>query len=126
MDETVIQEIANQLGMGVDKAGDFIAANLPQYAALRLWSDVFILALLLLITVALGIAATLLYRHHAALEAKGKWSDFDEYAIWVGGIGSCFLIVFIIAAIFLVPGIIGWACFPEAQLIREAMDMLGR
>ena len=126
MDETVIQEIANQLGMGVDKAGDFIAANLPQYAALRLWSDVSMLVLLLFITVVLGIAAALLYRHHAALETKGKWSDFDEYAEWAGVAGSLFLIAFVIAAILMIPEIIGWACFPEAQLIREAMNMLGR
>lgn len=34
MDSTVIQEIANQLGIAVDDAGAFIQQYLPQYASL--------------------------------------------------------------------------------------------
>lgn len=126
MDKTVIQEIANQLGIGVDRAGDFITTYLPQYAALMIWSDVFTLAVLLLMTVALGIASAKLYKHHKALRADDEWSNFDDYAAWTGVVGVLLAIAFLIAVMLLVPSIIGWACFPEAQLIHQAMGMLGR
>lgn len=35
MDDSVIQEIANQLGMAVDQAGQFIQEQLPNFAALQ-------------------------------------------------------------------------------------------
>ena len=35
MDSTVIEEIAEQLGMAVNQAGQFIAENLPDFAALK-------------------------------------------------------------------------------------------
>ena len=125
MEETVIQEISEQLGMAVDQTGQFISTYLPQYAALRIWTDAFTLFVLLFITATLAFAATRLYKHHEALEADGKWSDFDDFATFVG-IASLFgLVIFLIAAIFLVPNIIGWACFPEAQLIREAVNAIG-
>lgn len=35
MDSTVIEEIAEQLGVGAYQAGQFIAENLPDFAALK-------------------------------------------------------------------------------------------
>lgn len=125
MEETVIKEIANQLGMAVDQTGQFITAYLPQYAALKTWSDIFVLSMMLLVTVAFGVASAKLYKHYLALKEDGKWNDFDEYA-QIAGIASGFCaVVFVIVSMFLVPEIIGWACFPEAQLIREAMSAIG-
>lgn len=35
MDPAVIEEIAEQLGMAADQAGQFVAENLPGFAALK-------------------------------------------------------------------------------------------
>lgn len=35
MDSTVIEEIAEQLGVAADQAGQFIAENLPDFAVLK-------------------------------------------------------------------------------------------
>lgn len=125
MEDTVIKEIANQLGMAVDQTGQFITTYLPQYAALRMWSDAFTLFILLLVTVILGVVAAKLYKHYKALEAEGKWNSFDEYAMVAGVVSLFFAVIFLGASVVLVPNIIGWACFPEAQLIREAMSAIG-
>lgn len=133
MDKTVIQEIANQLGIGADRAGDFITTYLPQYAALRTWQEVFSVAFAWFLAALLAIALAAVVKAKARAKAKAgddwRYSDKESYdtAIFaIACIASGFLVFAIINTAITVPNIIGWSTFPEAQLISEATRALGR
>lgn len=124
MDATVIQEIANQLGMAADEAGKFIQEQLPQFAALKAMQNT------VSITVAwstfgalliIGISAVIIY---AAFNRRMNATTEDRYfsviilAFILSGI--VFLIAIALTAIC-VPNIIGWSEYPQAMLIDMAI-----
>lgn len=142
MMDTVIQEIANQLGMAVDQAGQFIAEQLPNYAALKVTQEITVLAILWIVTIILmTVAFTCLHltikhrRSDRSGESEHRYADYymmnyeDYDTFWV------FCIVGVIAAILLIPtlistginlpNIIGWMNYPEAMLIDMAIKAVG-
>lgn len=73
MDSTVIQEIANQLGLAVDKTGEFIAEQLPNFAQLQILKAIPLPAglwLIFAIAIAVAIISRLIYgrKYKAAIE----------------------------------------------------------
>lgn len=131
MDSTVIQEIADQLGMAVDQTGQFIAEHLPEYAALKcmqssltIWECVITL---LFIFIPFAISATIFCK---ALKNDGFHHEPDEFiSFWVTlFVGIVFAFAFICALIlisFELPEVIGWSQYPEAMLIDKAISAIG-
>lgn len=126
MDASVIEEIANQLGMAVDQAGMFITEHLPEFAALKVvqattpvvigWGIVAILAI---ITV---VSFVIFYKAYTKQEYAMP-GDFVSAYIWSCSLAVLVIVVFIVILITgnCVPDIIGWSNYPEAMLIDMAL-----
>lgn len=138
MDSTVIEEIANQLGMAVDQAGQFITEHLPAYAGLKamhaivptvmVWA-VF-LALAIVCVIAISVCAKAKERDTDAwLQSNGDyyskpdWNNYlSMYVFFVVGFFAMLVLVIAIAVTAnCLPDIIGWQSYPEAMLIDMAM-----
>lgn len=133
MDSTVIEEIAKQLGMAVDQAGQFIAENLPAFAGLKVmqatvplvisWSLVVLCAVVALVS--LAVIARL--RKKGVSRRYNNWSDYDIWWVFVCAMvaGAFALIVAVLLTGFLIPELIGWQQYPEAMLIDMALKAVG-
>lgn len=115
--ETVIQEIANQLGMAVDQAGQFIAEQLPNYAAMKAM-QISVPLIVLAVIAGIGLVGFIISF------AITKYFDDD--------VTSSFFLLFAIAGLILILGlcfflseIIGWMNYPEAMLIDMALKAVG-
>lgn len=139
MDSTVIQEIAKQLGMAVDQAGQFVTEHLPAFAGLKViqsvvplvivWAMFFILLIAALI--ALTIAVKTRNKDNKD-EEKTKWRnrDLDDYiSFWVFVYVGIFAAIILVSAVIFtgcaVPDIIGWSNYPKAMLIDMALKAVG-
>lgn len=141
--ETVIQEVANQLGIAVNQAGQFIAEYLPAYASLQIMKGSIVLATIWMgacVLLALAItffAITFRQRKSDLMGVSEKryslssfTCDFDDYSLFWAFL-FC-LVVFIILLVFaaaetciMLPNIIGWQNYPEAMLIDMALKAVG-
>lgn len=142
MNETVIQEIANQLGLAVDQAGQFISTYLPQFAAvqvIQLTTHIITCAvffILFLIPAIISIWIT--YKHrksdiegdnerrYSKYRSNENWDSYNSFcwfSTFAAIAGFC-LITLILVSAFHVPQIIGWSNYPEAMLIQMALGNL--
>lgn len=149
MDSSVIEEIANQLGMAVDQAGVFITEQLPAFAALKvmqasvplyLWSALLFIAVIVMIVACLSLKKGVnkevkrFEEDREALEPNERHkvhlvnynlelTDYTSFYVVVGAfIVTLFLMVILVVVILLcVPKIIGWSNYPEAMLIDMAL-----
>ena len=133
MDSTVIEEIAKQLGMAVDQAGQFIAENLPAFAGLKVmqatvplvisWSLVVLCAVVALVS--LAVIARL--RKKGVSRRYNNWSDYEVWWVFVCAMvaGAFALIVAVLMTGFLIPELIGWQQYPEAMLIDMTLKAVG-
>lgn len=149
MDSTVIEEIAKQLGIAVDQAGQFITEQLPAFAAMKAMQAavplVIVGLLLLLSLVIMGVGAYVSFsnaraekdRFKANREAmelgdrsvvyesnyKTSFTEYDSCYVFIFGfVAVCFfLILLMILSFILVPDLIGWSNYPEAMLIDMAL-----
>ena len=144
MDGTIIQEIADQLGMAVDQAGKFITTYLPDYAAFKCMQCTVPIAILSVVTLLLVIASliSLAVFIKAYGQEKGKAAEnshvrwmrrkplVDDFcSFWVFFVTGCVAVVLLIALAItignLVPQVIGWQSYPEAMLIDQAVKAIG-
>lgn len=140
MDSTVIEEIAEQLGMAVDQAGQFIAENLPDFAALKamqcawpLVAFLVLIAILMLVAIAAGIvlakarAKERLEYETGQTKFHDSWDDYISF--WILAVALLFLGIVIIFSFLFVPSVvtdlIGWQQYPEAMLIDMALKAVG-
>lgn len=115
--ETVIQEIANQLGMAVDQAGQFITEQLPNYAALKVIQISTPLIILAIIT---GISLV------GFIVSFAITKDIDSDIVCVFGFPLLIAgVIFIIGLLAYLSEIIGWMNYPEAMLIDMAIKAVG-
>lgn len=133
MNETVIQEIANQLGMAVDQAGAFIQTYLPQYAMLK---AVNIGVPVLVFGIVLVVIAVIVYRCFKSYRADyaerghtgrctfGDYVDNSELMFILLALYTGCLVVYIFSLATIIPEMIGWVVFPEAQLISDCMNAI--
>lgn len=149
MDSTVIQEIANQLGMAVDQAGKFVTEQLPAFAAIKViqnvvplvivWALFAVFAVVALIALALCYKSASKEMKRAATDKENDnfrsrydydtdlWDSFMPFCVFSAA-GIVALIVALIG-IFITaccaPGIYGWSNYPEAMLIDMALKAVG-
>lgn len=135
MDSTVIQEIANQLGMAADQAGMFITEQLPNYAALKMMQSlvplVIIWTLFAIAAIASLIALAVCYKaRKKAINGESDntdWNYFDSFIVFafIGAIALFIAFIGVCVTGFTVPEIIGWSNYPEAMLIDMALKAVG-
>lgn len=149
MDNSVIEEIAKQLGMAVDQAGQFITEHLPEFAAMKaMYAAVPLVIAGVMLLIAVGVTSVALRSIVKNVKAekaryesdkaesqdrgiriyecnyKMNVKDYDSvYVVMFGGIGILFvLFVSIFASLVLVPELIGWLNYPDAMLINMALE----
>lgn len=141
MDKTVIEEIAAQLGMAADQAGELVAEHLPAFAALqtvKLAVPLAVSAVIAVVTAACALHAWRCTKRKLESDnASGtnqRWcsleNEYTDYAsFWVfvilAGVSAAAAVVFASGLAIAVPEIIGWSCWPEAQLIDTAISAIG-
>lgn len=118
MDSTVIQEIANQLGMAADQAGQFITEQLPVFAEMKLWQLTTTLLILLFVFAASVICALISYKTAHIPSESGF-----HCCSWT--LAAFSLTALIICTCISLPDIIGWSQYPEAMLIDMALKAVG-
>ena len=139
MDQTIIQEIADQLGIAVDNVGTFIETYLPQYAALK--------SMQMSVGIYFGIGVTLLFLLLTIIwiiiinkvkVRKNDYTDervpmhnsynYSEFSVWglmaLAGVFLVALIFTIVYSVIFVPQIIGWNEYPQAMLIDMVSSKL--
>lgn len=129
MNETVIQEIADQLGMAVDQAGVFIQTYLPQYAMIK---AINILIPMLIFTIILIIVYVIMYRSYRSYAnnqiERGrtttfkKYLDDNHYEAFLLVMGCT--VMYIICFVLFIPEAIYWIMFPEVQLINDCISAI--
>lgn len=151
MDSTVIQEIADQLGMAADQAGQFIVEQLPNYAVLKasqlgislavMWSLFVVLAAVSLTSIYLcstwSKKAKADEKEYEKELRESRWSSSDKifktdikdyiaYPVFAitGSIAILVLFVDIFATIIMAPDLYGWVMYPESMLIDMAIKAL--
>lgn len=145
MDSTVIQEIAYQLGMAVDQAGQFITEQLPAFAGLKVMQITVGLTtawVCFLIPAIVSFVALFVAAKHRKSDREHRGEDgYKPYGIysgcdysdhepfWVFVIaGIVAVIVFVIAVSLTavnLPNAIGWSDYPQAMLIDMALKAVG-
>ena len=122
MNEKVIEKIADELGIAVGTAGDFIADMLPQYAALQIMNTIPCVIILLLVCIAAIVAIVI------CVSRLKKEDDNWEYRVdyLMSSIGVAIVLVFCILLLStIITEIAGWYMFPEAMLLDMAMEAVG-
>lgn len=132
METTVIQEIANQLGMAADQASIFIATYLPDYAALQVIGETVDLVGKLIALVALSCAFMAAVLKLRSMYARVELEDDDsDYALVcrillfvLGGFAAVASLALLTSICSDIPRIIGWSNYPEAMLIQEVLEKI--
>ncbi len=140
MDSIVIEEIAEQLVMAVDQAGQFIAENLPDFAALKamqcagpLAAFLVLIAIPILVAIVSGILLAKAKAKERLKYENGRIKDLNGWesyiSFWILVAALFILGVVILVSIALVPSyitdLIGWQQYPEAMLIDMALKSIG-
>lgn len=140
MDPTVIEEIAEQLGMAADQAGQFVAENLPDFAALKamqcagpLVAFLVLIAILMLVAITAGIvlakarAKERLKYENGQTKLQNSWDDYISF--WILAPALLFLGIVFMISLVVVPSVVtdlvGWQQYPEAMLIDMALKAVG-
>lgn len=120
MDATLIEEIANQLGMAVDQTGELIAQHLPRYAELQAIGhaiNIVPLTILLLLI----LVATFKYLSSCRNGMGGIDTEEIPLVILIVAIAlviGLFLLIFLQGNVY---GLIGWLNYPEEMLMEKAL-----
>lgn len=109
MDATTIQEIANQLGIAVDKVTDII----PQYAQACIVTDWMIIGFIFGVTILLGLAY---------LISKVAMPSYSDAPCVIGVIALICLAIFVITLILTIPDIVCWTNWPEARFLSSVIN----
>lgn len=126
MDATIVQEIANQLGMAVDATSEWLSTALPLYAGYRTTVAVAWIVISAVVVVASLLAATILYRRtKAAIVRENESKGYRAFYDWFDHFAAlaCIIVLAICTACFLIPLLINidtfvrWWFFPEGATL---------
>ncbi len=135
MDATIVQEIANQLGMAVDATSEWLSATLPLYAGYRTAVAVAWTIISAVVVVVSLLAAVVLYRRtNAAIarenEGSNRWKSHDWFDHPVPYV--IIIALAICAVIFLIPlfvnidALVRWSLFPEGATLDMVLKAVQR
>ncbi len=133
MDATIVQEIANQLGVAVEATSEWLSVTLPLYAGYRTVVAVTWIAISTIAIAASLLVAALLYRRtNAAIARKNEsrvrygsydWEDYPLPFTAITALAIC-------AAIFLIPLLINidtlvrWSFYPEGATLDMVLKAI--
>lgn len=122
MDSTVIEEIANQLGMAVDDVGTFIQSILPSYAGMQIVNN-----LIPCILAGVAIVFCVFFMVHLIKDGKKPFMDRryeDDIRAILMCVGAALIILSVVVLCFTVSNIIGWAMFPEGKFFDMILNSI--
>lgn len=128
MDSTVIQEIANQLGIAVDEVGQFITEYLPTFAAMKSSMHGIYVVTEIIVSL-LCVVAVVFFVRIIVKEYERDAFDFNiTICVSLSAaivIVVCFFCVMVYFFSIDIRGFIGWSNYPEAMLIDMALKAVG-
>lgn len=120
MNEKVIEEIANQLGIAVDQASQFLAQIIPQYAGLQaLNCGTWTVAALILAVIA-AVVAKIGFKKYK----ECKYCD-EETWFWVVAISLTVGAFATAGFLYFAQQVAGWLLFPDAKVMEMAIKAIG-
>lgn len=142
MEATVIQEVANQLGLAADQAGQFITEHLPAFASMKVvqaWSAIGGMASVVVLfcaisLIALAIAVKQRNADRLRIKEQGysycqsrKLDDYTPFFVSIvsAAVALMFMVFFVMLLSSCIPTIIGWQNYPDAMLIDMAIKAVG-
>ena len=129
MDDTVIKEIADQLGIATDQAAQFITTYLPQYASLKTMLCISYCVIAAVVFAIVLIAFCIVLHIYTKRDADPdimcyENEGLEEASVALGIAAVSLFVVFVVICAINIPNAIGWSQFPEAQLISEAINAI--
>lgn len=130
MDETVIEKIAEQLGIAADKATQFLGQIIPQYAGMRAFDSFSVGLCFLIAALFFYIAARFLYLNSKTWVVSDDMG-YDEkeeaeknYFCSLVGFFVCTVlgVLFLLVTISSICDTISWLCFPEAHVFQMVLN----
>ena len=127
MNEKVIEEIANQLGIAVDQASQFLVQIIPQYAELQMLNyGILAVAALILVIIAVVVAKIGFKEYRECAGSDDIWHCIDD-TTWFWVTLTSFTIGAVATAAFLyfTQQVAGWLLFPDAKVVEMALKAIG-
>lgn len=143
MDSSVIQEIADQLGLAADAAGSFIQEHIPEFAAMKAMQTIIPLIViwaLLGIGIIVTLVAAIVFARQRKVDMDRKdqgkhprysrncasmdCEDYPSFTVFVfaGIVSAALLVISVIATVNTMGDFIGWLQYPDAMAIQLALD----
>lgn len=123
MNEKVIEEIANQLGIAVDQASQLLAQIIPQYAGLQALNYGTWTAATLIIVVIAAVVAKIGFKKHKEIKER----DCYDCELWFWVIVVSLVVEAFATAAFLyfAQQVAGWLLLPDAKVMEMVLNAIG-
>ena len=123
----VIEEIANQLGIAVDQASQFLVQIIPQYAELQMLNyGILAVAALILVIIAVVVAKIGFKEYRECAGSDDIWHCIDDTTwFWVTLTSLTIGAVATAAFLYFTQQVAGWLLFPDAKVVEMALKAIG-
>lgn len=123
MNEKVIEEIANQLGIAVDQASQLLAQSIPQYAGLQALNYGTWTTAMLIVVVIAAVVAKIGFKMYK--EIKGR--DCCDCELWFWVIVASLVVEAFATVAFLcfAQQVAGWLLLPDAKVMETVLNAIG-
>ena len=127
MNEKVIEEIANQLGIAVDQASQFLVQIIPQYAELQMLNyGILAVAALIFVIIAVVVAKIGFKEYRECAGSDDIWHCIDDTTwFWVTLTSLTIGAVATAAFLYFTQQVAGWLLFPDAKVVEMALKAIG-
>lgn len=121
MNEKVIEEIANQLGIAVDQASQFLVQIIPRYAGLQVLDyGIWAVATLILVVVAAVVVKIGFEKYEEC-----DYSYEEEMWFWIIGISLVVGAFATAGFLYFEQQVAGWLLFPDAKVMEMVLSAVG-
>lgn len=127
MNEKVIEEIANQLGIAVDQASQFLVQIIPQYAELQMLNyGILAVVALILVIIAVVVAKIGFKEYRECASSDDIWHCINDTTwFWVTLTSLTIGAVATAAFLYFTQQVAGWLLFPDAKVVEMALKAIG-
>lgn len=127
MNEKVIEEIANQLGIAVDQASQFLVQIIPQYAELQMLNyGILAVAALIFVIIAVVVAKIGFKEYRECAGSDDIWHCINDTTwFWVTLTSLTIGAVATAAFLYFTQQVAGWLLFPDAKVVEMALKAIG-
>lgn len=127
MNEKVIEEIANQLGIAVDQASQFLVQIIPQYAELQMLNyGILAVAALILVIIAVVVAKIGFKEYRECAGSDDIWHCINDTTwFWVTLTSLTIGAVATAAFLYFTQQVAGWLLFPDTKVVEMALKAIG-